>query len=56
MDNLYCDGSEEEITSCRFDGWGNNDCNYSEAAGVICKHEESEDEEIIIEKPKEKRL
>lgn len=47
MDNVYCAGSEQEITSCRFDGWGTNDCDITETAGVICaelpsdqKHEE----------------
>ncbi|KAL3269225.1 hypothetical protein HHI36_008306 [Cryptolaemus montrouzieri] len=48
MDNVYCDGSESEIISCRFDGWGKHDCEFSEAAGVTCgefqevKHEGSE--------------
>lgn len=36
MDNVYCDGKEEEISLCRFDGWGQNDCTSTEAAGVIC--------------------
>lgn len=40
MDNVYCDGSEEDITSCRFDGWGLNDCDANEAAGVICFQDE----------------
>lgn len=37
MNNLYCDGSEDELTKCRFDGWENTDCAPSEAAGVICQ-------------------
>ncbi|CAH0555311.1 unnamed protein product [Brassicogethes aeneus] len=36
MDNIYCSGTEHEIHSCRFDGWGENDCSKTEAAGVIC--------------------
>ncbi|XP_022917947.2 lysyl oxidase homolog 3 [Onthophagus taurus] len=51
MDNIYCDGTEDEITKCRFDGWGNNDCDYTEAAGVICT---SPDPEIKSKKPEEK--
>lgn len=37
MDNLYCDGSEDDLTTCRFDGWGQNDCDSEEAAGVVCQ-------------------
>lgn len=37
MDNIHCDGNETEIKHCRFDGWGKNDCESSEAAGVVCK-------------------
>lgn len=42
MDNIHCDGNETEIKHCRFDGWGKNDCEASEAAGVVCK--ESDDD------------
>lgn len=41
MDNIQCDGNETEIKQCRFDGWGKNDCEASEAAGVVCKGSES---------------
>ncbi|EFA10680.1 lysyl oxidase homolog 3 [Tribolium castaneum] len=44
MDNVFCSGNESEIIDCRFDGWGNNDCTSTEAAGVIC-HEEKPKEE-----------
>ncbi|KZC03737.1 Lysyl oxidase like protein 2B [Dufourea novaeangliae] len=40
MDNVYCDGSEDELSKCRFDGWGTSDCESSEAAGVICAREQ----------------
>lgn len=39
MDNVYCDGSEDELAKCRFDGWGISDCGSNEAAGVICSHD-----------------
>uniref|UniRef100_A0A1A9X3F4 protein-lysine 6-oxidase n=1 Tax=Glossina brevipalpis TaxID=37001 RepID=A0A1A9X3F4_9MUSC len=37
MDNLFCEGHEKELTDCHFDGWGVNDCEPTEAAGVICQ-------------------
>lgn len=40
MDNIYCDGTEQELSKCRFDGWGSSDCESGEAAGVICSHDE----------------
>lgn len=40
MDDVYCDGSEDEVAKCRFNGWGISDCGSSEAAGVICLHDE----------------
>lgn len=36
MDNIQCTGNETEISQCRFEGWGKNDCEASEAAGVVC--------------------
>lgn len=41
MDNTQCGGQEEEIAVCRFDSWGENDCDPSEAAGVVCESLES---------------
>lgn len=40
MDNIYCDGTEDTLATCRFDGWGQSNCKGSEAAGVVCMHEE----------------
>ncbi|KAF5291677.1 hypothetical protein FQA39_LY14314 [Lamprigera yunnana] len=50
MDNVYCDGSEDDITSCRFDGWGSHDCEAHEAAGVICYEEVRVNDTEMIEK------
>lgn len=41
MDNIRCSGEESEISECRFDSWGENDCDPSEAAGVVCGLSES---------------
>ncbi|XP_060824784.1 lysyl oxidase homolog 3A isoform X3 [Bombus pascuorum] len=56
MDNVYCDGSENELSKCRFDGWGASDCEGGEAAGVICAREQQdeEDERTMKGKPKRK--
>nr|ACT53266.1 scavenger receptor cysteine-rich protein [Azumapecten farreri] len=36
MDELACSGRESNIGLCRFDGFGNNDCDHTEDASVIC--------------------
>lgn len=36
MDNVRCGGQELETSECRFDSWGESDCDPSEAAGVVC--------------------
>lgn len=53
MDNVYCDGSEEEITSCRHDDWGTNDCQSNEAAGVICYEEQTQEHEADVPEKKD---
>lgn len=53
MDNLYCNGNEDELTMCRFDGWGQSDCDTTEAAGVIC--DEGDLEKIDEEKEQSER-
>lgn len=42
MDNLMCDGNEKDLSDCRFEGWGKNDCDATEAAGVVCQSESNE--------------
>jgi hypothetical protein len=37
MDNIYCNGNEQSLDRCQFDGWKLHDCTTNEAAGVICK-------------------
>ncbi|XP_018798905.1 PREDICTED: lysyl oxidase homolog 2B [Bactrocera latifrons] len=48
MDNMYCEGNEHELTDCHFEGWGTNDCEANEAAGVVC---DSPDTERVTEAP-----
>lgn len=52
MDNLYCTGEENNLSLCRFDGWGANDCTSSEAAGVVCMSAEVTATEVPTTTPK----
>lgn len=56
MDNILCDGTESELSNCRFDGWGQHDCESSEAAGVVCISHEVNTPKIIKLKPKKYKL
>lgn len=36
MDDVTCDGSENDIRDCKFGGWGQHDCGHTEDVGIEC--------------------
>ncbi|NXB27858.1 DMBT1 protein, partial [Eulacestoma nigropectus] len=36
LDDLTCVGSERHLAQCPAPGWGQNNCNHGEDAGVVC--------------------
>ena len=37
LDDLNCNGRETDISECPSSGWGRNNCDHSEDAGVSCR-------------------
>ena len=38
LDDVQCDGSEDNFASCAQRGWANHDCSHIEDAGVECSN------------------
>ncbi|CAH3183878.1 unnamed protein product [Porites evermanni] len=38
MDDINCTGSERSLTECSHNGWGIENCDHSEDAGVLCSN------------------
>ena len=36
MDDLHCTGKETKVQDCKFNEWGNHNCNHSEDVRVVC--------------------
>ena len=36
MDEVRCRGSESQLSSCSFQGWGRHNCSHGEDASVVC--------------------
>ncbi|KAM4530716.1 galectin-3-binding protein A-like [Odontesthes bonariensis] len=37
LDDITCKGTEKQLVSCEFKGWGITDCSHKEDVGVICE-------------------
>ncbi|OXB74362.1 UNVERIFIED_CONTAM: hypothetical protein H355_002427 [Colinus virginianus] len=42
LDDVNCDGTEDDLRQCRARPWGLNNCNHREDAGVVCSDSQLE--------------
>ena len=48
LDQVNCRGNEETLGNCSHGGWGNNNCDHDEDAGVVCSSGNDTSEIIVI--------
>ena len=41
LDNVQCNGTEERLEECGYNGWGNTPCYHSSDASVVCESKHS---------------
>ncbi|XP_063956214.1 deleted in malignant brain tumors 1 protein-like isoform X3 [Lytechinus pictus] len=48
LDDVFCEGNEARLDACVSNGWGINNCEHSEDAGVYCGGDVGEEGEIRL--------
>ena len=41
LNNVQCNGTEERLEECGYNGWGNTPCYHSSDASVVCESKHS---------------